>query len=157
MCVWKVFRLLVFSPLGRREYSMCLLTVKVKGHTYYGLSMYSNNNNPHTHTVWTRKGQPIHLFIDCALAPIIDIYMDMMVWICFFHDLPLISNLTILQSITARNSKNYPQARKHGRNALILIVLNIIFTLSLVMLFIGLSVGFNCANPESGSRYYSGN
>ena len=35
-------------------------------------------------------------------------------------------------------SKNYPQAKLHGRNALILTILNIIFTMFLSLLIIGL-------------------
>ena len=62
----------------------------------------------------------------------------------------------ILQSMNAKNSKNYPQARQYGRNALILTVLNVIFTLCVALLIISLTVGFICAN--TGYYYsYSGN
>jgi hypothetical protein len=60
-----------------------------------------------------------------------------------------------MQSINAKNSKNYPQAKQHGRNALILTVINIIFTLCLSLLIIGLTVGLTCANPANSYYSYS--
>ena len=69
---------------------------------------------------------------------------------------PATCKSVILQSISARNNKNYPQAKQYGRNALILTVINIIFTMFLVMLTVGLSIGFACANPVNYGYYYSG-
>ena len=59
-----------------------------------------------------------------------------------------------MQSINSKNSKNYPQAKQYGRNALILTVINIIFTLCLILLIIGLTVGFICAYIYPGDYYY---
>lgn len=42
--------------------------------------------------------------------------------------------------------KDYPQAKKYARNALILTVLNIIFTLCMALIIIGLTVGFQCVS-----------
>ena len=69
-------------------------------------------------------------------------------WLAFF----------VLQSINARNSsKDYPQAKQYGRNALILTVLNITFSLCLALLIIGLTVGLVCINPADYSYdYYNG-
>ena len=63
--------------------------------------------------------------------------------------------LEILQSMNARNNKDYPQAKQYGRGALILTLINIIFTMFLVILTVGLSVGFACANPSNYAYYYS--
>jgi uncharacterized membrane protein YhdT len=49
--------------------------------------------------------------------------------------------------------KDYPQAKKYARNALILTVLNIIFTLCMALIIIGLTVGFQCV---SASYRYNG-
>ena len=59
-----------------------------------------------------------------------------------------------MQSMSAKNSKNYPRAKEHGRNALILTVLNIIVTMFLSMLIIGLVAGYGCAynNNSYSSR-----
>ena len=46
-----------------------------------------------------------------------------------------------MQSTYEKSSKNYPQAKKYGRNALILTVLNVVFTLSVSLLITGLSLG----------------
>ena len=59
--------------------------------------------------------------------------------------------------MSAKNSKNYPQAKQHGRSALILTILNIIFTTILSLLIIGLVTGYGCAEPlrdYSYSSYY---
>ena len=57
--------------------------------------------------------------------------------------------------MNARNNKDYPQAKQYGRSALILTLINIIFTMFLVLLTVGLSVGFACANPSNYAYYYS--
>ena len=59
-----------------------------------------------------------------------------------------------MQSMSARNSKNYPQAKQHSRNALILTILNIIFTMFLSLLIIGLVTGFRCAHYDYYYSYY---
>ena len=65
--------------------------------------------------------------------------------------------LAILQSMNAKNNKDYPQAKQYGRGALILTLINIIFTMFLVILTVGLSVGFACANPSNYAySYYYG-
>lgn len=56
-----------------------------------------------------------------------------------------------MQSMNAKSSKDYPGAKRHGRNALILTIINIFFTLLLALLITGLTVGFECAQL----RYYS--
>ena len=60
--------------------------------------------------------------------------------------------------MNAKSSKNYPQAKRYGRSALILTILNIIFTMFLTLLIIGLITGYGCAdyNPSSSSFYYRG-
>ena len=63
------------------------------------------------------------------------------------------SSSLCIQSMSAKNSKNYPQAKRHGRNALILTILNIIFTMFLCLLIIGLITGFHCV--DYNSYYYN--
>lgn len=60
------------------------------------------------------------------------------------------------QSVRAKNTyfKDYPRAKKYARNALILTVLNIIFTLCMVLLILGLTVGFQCASQYGFSSEY---
>ena len=53
--------------------------------------------------------------------------------------------------MNAKSSKNYPQAKRHGRNALILTILNIIFTMFLSLLIIGLITGYSCADYRRSS------
>ena len=57
-----------------------------------------------------------------------------------------------MQSMSAKNSKHYPRAKAHGRNALILTVLNIIVTMFLSMLIIGLLAGYGCADSYGAFR-----
>ena len=57
--------------------------------------------------------------------------------------------------MSAKNSKNYPQAKRHGRSALILTILNIIFTTILSLLIIGLVAGYGCAEPFRSYGYTS--
>ena len=56
--------------------------------------------------------------------------------------------------MNAKSSKNYPQAKRYGRSALILTILNIIFTMFLSLLIIGLIAGYGCADYRPSSRYY---
>lgn len=58
-----------------------------------------------------------------------------------------------IQSISAKGSKNYPQAKQYGRNALILTIVNIIFTMILTLLIIGLTVGYSCADGSAYNYY----
>ena len=60
--------------------------------------------------------------------------------------------IVIMQSVSAKNSKNYPQGKRYGKNALILIIVDIIFTMFLALLISGLTVGFICT--DSGSYYH---
>ena len=59
-----------------------------------------------------------------------------------------------IQSISAKSSKNYPQAKRHGRNALILTIVNIIFAMVLSLLIIGLVTG-SCAEYIPSYSYVS--
>ena len=65
----------------------------------------------------------------------------------YYYYASYIATLVHLQSIDSRNDKKYPQAKKYGRNALILTVFNIIFSLCLALWIVGLTVGFACTNP----------
>ena len=58
-----------------------------------------------------------------------------------------------MQSLRAKRSKNYPAARMHGRNALILIVLNIIFTLCVGVAVIAWITEYACIS----SNFYGQN
>ena len=60
---------------------------------------------------------------------------------------------TCIQSMSAKSSKNYPQAKRYGRNALILTILNIIFTMILSLLIIGLVTGYSCAQYTRSYSY----
>ena len=51
-----------------------------------------------------------------------------------------------MQSVSAKNSKNYPQAKQHGRNALILTIVNIIVTALLAIMSIAIFFGVFCAD-----------
>ena len=61
-----------------------------------------------------------------------------------------------IQSVRAKNtySKDYPQAKKYAWNALILTVLNVIYTLCVALVIIGLTVGLRCTSYYS-SEYTS--
>ena len=61
----------------------------------------------------------------------------------------------LMQSMNAKGSKNYPNAKQYGRNALILTIINIMFTLLIAALVTGLAVGFECADPPFYSYSYS--
>ena len=58
-----------------------------------------------------------------------------------------------MQSVSAKNSKNYPQAKQHGRNALILTIINIIVTALLSIMIIAIILGVYCADYRD--NYYS--
>lgn len=60
------------------------------------------------------------------------------------------------QSVRAKHRyfKDYPQAKIYARNALILTVLNIIFTLCMALLILGLIVGFRCASQDGFRSEY---
>ena len=70
-----------------------------------------------------------------------------------YNTCKLLTCTYILQSQTSINSKNYPRAKQYGSYALILTVINIIFTMILGLLTTGLIVGYVCADPNSYSRY----
>ena len=55
--------------------------------------------------------------------------------------------------MNAKKSKDYPQARKYGRNALILTIFNLTFTLCMALLMIGLIVGTQCAQAYRYGYY----
>ena len=59
----------------------------------------------------------------------------------------------MMQSMSAKGSKNYPRAKQHGRNALILTIIDIMFTLLIAVLATGLTIGFECAYIPS--YYYT--
>ena len=50
--------------------------------------------------------------------------------------------------MSAKGSGNYPKAKKYGHHALILVICNVIFTLSLSLMIIGLVSAY--ANGELG-------
>ena len=63
-------------------------------------------------------------------------------------------SIVYLQSMNSVSSKNYPRAKQYGKNALILTILNIIFTMFMAMLMTGLITGLICADPSSYYAYY---
>ena len=67
------------------------------------------------------------------------------IYYCVYH-------IFMMQSMNAKGSKNYPNAKQYGRNALILTIFNIFFTLMIALVFTAFFLGFVCAHPSS---YYS--
>ena len=64
--------------------------------------------------------------------------------------------IKLSQGMSAKNSGNYPKAKKYGNHALILVICNVIFTLSLTLLVIGSVTAYaDRDRPRCTRLYYS--
>ena len=59
----------------------------------------------------------------------------------------------MMQSMSSKGSKNYPNAKRHGRNALILTITNIFFTMMIALLTTAFVMGFVCVRDVGLNTY----
>ena len=58
-----------------------------------------------------------------------------------------------MQSSNAKETNNYPQAKRYGKLSLIMSIINISFTLLVSALIVGLVSGYLCADPYDWGFY----